>query len=103
MSVYMVVEIEVTDKVAYAGYRSAAQSVLAALGERGRIIIRGGTDGTGKTVSLEGGWMPERFVVVEFKDMATARGFYDSPEYQQALKIRQASSRSKAFFVEGEP
>lgn len=102
MTAYLVVEIEVTDKEAYEKYRSAAQSSLASLGGGGRIIIRGGTDGTGKTESVEGGWMPQRFVVVEFPDMEHARKFYYSEDYQRALKLRQASSRSKAMFIEGE-
>jgi uncharacterized protein (DUF1330 family) len=101
MTAYLVVEIEVTDKAAYEQYRSAAQSSLASLGG-GRIIIRGGTDGTGKTEAVEGGWMPQRFVVVEFPDMAHAKEFYYSEGYQRALKLRQASSRSKAMFIEGE-
>ena len=102
MPVYLVVEIEVTDKEAYALYRSTAQAVLAKLGGGGKIIIRGGRDGTGKTESLEGGWMPERLVVVEFPDMERARSFYYSAEYQAALAMRQKSSRSKAIFVDGE-
>jgi uncharacterized protein (DUF1330 family) len=102
MAAYLVVEIEVTDREAYARYRPAAQAALAKLGGGGKIIIRGGTDGTGKTESLEGGWMPERFVVVEFPDMDAAKAFYHSPEYQEVLKMRLGSSRSKAIFVEGE-
>ena len=102
MAAYLVVEIEVTDKAAYENYRSEANKVLGSLQGRGKIIIRGGSEGTGFTETLEGDWRPQRFVVVEFPTMDEARGFYFSPEYQAALKLRQASSRSKAFFVEGE-
>lgn len=102
MTAYLVVEIEVTDKDAYERYRSAAQSTLAQLGGGGRIIIRGGKDGTGKTESVEGGWLPQRFVVVEFPNIEQAKKFYYSDDYQRALKLRQASSRSKAMFIEGE-
>jgi uncharacterized protein (DUF1330 family) len=102
MPAYLVVEIEVTDKEAYErDYRPTAQAVLAKLGGGGRIIIRGGRDGVGATESLEGGWMPERFVVVEFPDLDKAKAFYFSKEYQAALKLRQGSARSKAIFVEG--
>lgn len=102
MTVYMVVDLEVTDPEAYARYQPAARAALARLGGSGRVIIRGGRDGSGKTESLEGGWMPERFVVVEFPDRAAADAFYFSDEYQSVLKLRLASSRSRAFFVEGE-
>ena len=102
MSAYMIVEIEVTDKEAYEKYRASAQSTLAKLGGGGRIIIRGGKDGTGATESIEGNWLPQRFVVVEFPDIEQAKKFYYSDDYQAALKLRQASSRSKAMFIQGE-
>ena len=102
MSAYLVVEIEVTDPVAYEEYRNQAKAALATLGGGGKIIIRGGRDGTCHTESVEGDWMPHRFVVVEFPDMATAKSFYFSETYQEVLKMRFASSKSKALFVEGE-
>jgi len=100
MPAYLVVEIEVTDKEGYERYRPAAQAALAKLGSGGRIIIRGGAVGPDTTESVEGGWSPERFVVVEFPDMAAAKRFYHSEEYQAALKLRQASSRSKALLID---
>ncbi|MEO8857787.1 MAG: DUF1330 domain-containing protein [Burkholderiaceae bacterium] len=102
MTVYMVVELEVTDPEAYARYQPEARAALARLGGRGRVIIRGGKDGSGKTETLEGDWMPERFVVVEFPDKSAAESFYYSTEYQEVLQLRLSASRSKAFFVEGE-
>ena len=102
MAAYLVVEFEVTDPEAYARYRPAAQAALAKLGAGGRVIIRGGSDGAGATESVEGGWLPERFVVVEFPTMEAAKAFYYSPEYQEALRLRLGSSRSKAILVEGE-
>ena len=102
MSAYLVVEIEVTDPIAYEEYRKEAASALATLGGGGKIIIRGGRDGTCYTETAEGGWMPHRFVVVEFPDMKTAKAFYYSEKYQEVLKMRMAASTSKAIFVEGE-
>jgi uncharacterized protein (DUF1330 family) len=99
MTTYLVVEIEVTDPDLYAEYRAAAQSALADLGGGGRIIIRGGRAGTAKTESVEGDWNPERFVVVEFPTEEAARSFYYSERYQEALKLRLASSRSKAMLI----
>ena len=40
-------------------------------------------------------------VVIEFADIAAAKRWYNSPEYQEALKIRLANSTGRVLFVEG--
>ena len=55
----------------------------------------------GKVDLLEGEPQPERIVVIEFPDAVTARRWYQSEEYQTALKIRQAASRGRVLLVEG--
>ena len=55
----------------------------------------------GKAELLEGAPEPERIVVIEFPDADTARRWYHSDEYQQALKIRQANSTGRLILVEG--
>jgi uncharacterized protein (DUF1330 family) len=55
----------------------------------------------GKADLLEGEPPPERTVVIEFPDPDTARRWYNSEEYQAALKIRQAASRGRVLLVEG--
>jgi uncharacterized protein (DUF1330 family) len=55
----------------------------------------------GKADLFEGTAPPERMVVIEFPDAETARRWYDSEEYQAALKIRQAASRGRVILVEG--
>lgn len=94
MAAYFIVEVEVTDPVAYDRYRPLAGASVARHG--GKFIVRGG-----KTESLEGGWDPKRIVVLEFPSMDAAKAFYHSPDYQEALKIRLAASRSKMILVEG--
>ena len=63
----------------------------------GRFVVRGG-----KADLFEGAPVPERIVVIEFPDAETARRWYHSDEYQQALKIRQAHSTARVILVEGE-
>ncbi len=55
----------------------------------------------GKVDLLEGEPQPERIVVIEFPDADTARRWYQSEEYQTALKIRRAASRGRVLLVEG--
>jgi uncharacterized protein (DUF1330 family) len=94
MSAYIIADIQVTDPVAYADYRPLAAASVARFG--GRFIVRGG-----KVDLLEGEPQPERIVAIEFPDADTARRWYQSEEYQTALKIRQAASRGRVLLVEG--
>ena len=42
-----------------------------------------------------------RVVVLEFPDLAAARAWYDSADYQVALAVRQATSSGRVYFVDG--
>lgn len=94
MAAYIVADIEITDPAAYEQYKPKASAALQKFGAR--ILARGGA-----VEPKEGGWAPQRLVVIEFPDMAALRRFYDSPEYTAAREIRQRASRSKLIFVEG--
>ena len=94
MPAYVIAEVEVTDPVAYEPYRPLAAASIARFG--GRFIVRGGEAGL-----LQGAPPPQRVVVIEFPDAATARRWYESEEYQSALKIRQSASRGRLILVEG--
>jgi uncharacterized protein (DUF1330 family) len=50
----------------------------------------------------EGDWPPDsRLVIVEFPTMARLREWYASPEYAEALDIRQTAFGRRLLFVEG--
>jgi len=61
----------------------------------GRFLVRGG-----KLTNLEGD-APGRFVVIEFDSLQNARKWYQSPEYQALIPIRQKASKSTLFIAEG--
>jgi uncharacterized protein (DUF1330 family) len=94
MAAYVIADIGITDPVGYEAYRPLAAASVARFG--GRFLARGG-----KAVLLEGAPAPERIVVIEFADAAAARRWYESEEYQAALKIRQANSKGRVILVEG--
>ena len=94
MAAYLIADIEVTDPHAYEEYRSLVPAIIAAYG--GRYLARGG-----RIEMLEGNAAPHRFVVLEFPNMAQLRAFYDSPEYQPLVELRQRASRSTLFAIEG--
>jgi len=94
VTAYVIADIQVTDTAAYEPYRPLAAASIARFG--GRFIVRGG-----KVDLLEGEPEPGRIVVIEFPDADTARRWYRSEEYQNALKIRQSASHGRVFLVEG--
>jgi uncharacterized protein (DUF1330 family) len=96
MAAYIIGEIEITDPAAYDSYRAQTPGVIAQYG--GRFIVRGG-----EAQMLEGDRPPGRLVVIEFPDMAAARRFYASPEYQAIIRLRQHASKGRLILVEGHP
>jgi uncharacterized protein (DUF1330 family) len=94
MPAYVIAEVKVTSPSGYESYRPLAAESVASFG--GRFLVRGG-----KADLLEGEPAPERVVVIEFPNADAARRWYFSPEYQQALKIRQANSSGRLILAEG--
>jgi uncharacterized protein (DUF1330 family) len=91
---YVLVDIEVTDPVAYDRYKALALPAVTQYG--GTYIVRGGA-----TEVLEGDWKPNRIVVIEFPDVDAARRWYDSPEYGEAKREREGAANGKIIVVEG--
>jgi uncharacterized protein (DUF1330 family) len=94
MPAYIIAEVEVTNPAGYEAYRPLAGASVAQYG--GKFIVRGG-----KAELIEGAPAPARLVVIEFADMDAAKRWYNSPEYQEALKIRMANSKGRVLLVEG--
>src|ERR1700686_2139681 len=67
MAAYALVNVEIKDSAGFAEYR-------------GRFLTRGGA-----TEVLEGEWIPNRLVVLDFPDVAAIKAWYYSPEFQQPL------------------
>jgi uncharacterized protein (DUF1330 family) len=94
MPAYLIVETDITDPVQYEQYKAASPGAIAAHG--GRFVVRGG-----EMAVLEGDWSPKRLVVVEFDDLEAAKRFYESPEYQAAMKLREGAADLNMVAVEG--
>ena len=93
---YVVAEITVTDPEAYKQYAATVAPTVAKFG--GKYLVRGG-----QTVAVEGDPPGGRIVVIEFDNLAAARAFEDSPEYQAVAPLRHKAARSRVFLVEGVP
>lgn len=94
MPAYMIARVKVHDPEGYEAYKTKASAAIAAHG--GRYLARGGA-----LEVLEGDDSGARLVIVEFADMDTAKAFYNSDAYQEAVKIRQPVSEGNFIVVEG--
>ena len=95
MSAYVIGDITVTDPETFAKYAAAVPASSGAFGCR--YLVRG----PGKCQTVEGDWLPERFVLAEYKDMETVKAWYYSPEYKELTKLRQSASTGTLVFAEG--
>lgn len=94
MTAYVISEVEVRDQAAMEAYRARAAMTIAQYG--GRYLARGGAADV-----VEGSPPPKTIVIVEFPSMARAREWYASPEYAEALKLRETALERRLLFVEG--
>ena len=90
---YWIVHVDVTDADNYPKY--LAQDALAFEKYDAKFHVRGG-----KCEGPEGP-IRSRHVVIEFESYERAMECYNSPEYQAAVKLRQAYSDSEIIIAEG--
>ena len=90
---YWIVRADITDMEKYKAYVEANAVALKKHGAR--ILVRGGQfenpEGTSRA----------RNVVIEFPTYAVALACWKSPEYQQAIKLRQPVSIFDLVIIEG--
>jgi uncharacterized protein (DUF1330 family) len=91
MAAYVVVNVEVNDPEAYREYTAQVPGTLEKYG--GRFLVRGG-----EPQVLEGSPLP-RVVVIEFASTEQANAWYQSPEYQAILPIRQRNARTSFLVI----
>jgi uncharacterized protein (DUF1330 family) len=94
MPAYVFANIEVTDPVLYEEYRKGVPATIAQYG--GRYVARGDA-----AEGLEGGYAPQRVVILEFPSVERAKAWWNSPEYRPLRAIRQRASRGDLLLIEG--
>jgi uncharacterized protein (DUF1330 family) len=95
VAAYVISEVEVLDEAAGARYRELASASIAHHG--GRYVVRGA-----EPAVPEGEWPRERrVVVVEFSSMEALLRWYRSPEYAEALAVRETALDRRLLFVNG--
>ena len=94
MAAYIIVDSNVHNPDRMKDYADKVRGTMAAFG--GKPIVSAPNPEV-----IEGEWSPQRIVVLEFPDAATARALYDSPEYQEILQIRFEAANDRLLLVEG--
>src|SRR5436190_23607428 len=98
MPAYIISLVKPMDKDGIEKYRKIAAETIAQYG--GRYVIRGG----GLIAETLEGEPTEakRVVVLEFPDLDSAKAWYESPEYAEALEIKQTAMERTMILAEGE-
>lgn len=90
---YVVNEITVTDPERFQTYAAEVPATLPPFG--GRYVVR-----SGATEAVAGA-PPGRIVILEFPSLAQARAWRSSEAYRAILPVRDATSMSRVYIVEG--
>jgi uncharacterized protein (DUF1330 family) len=90
---YWIGRVDVKSDEGYKPYAMGNQAIFKKFG--GRYVIR-----AGKFECVEGN-ARSRNVVIEFPDYASALACYNSPEYQQNMKLRLPHATADIVVVEG--
>ncbi len=90
---YWIGRVDVHNEEGYKPYAEANAAIFKKFGAR--YLVR-----AGKFECPEGA-ARSRNVVIEFPDYETALACYNSPEYQENLKVRQPHSDADIVIIEG--
>lgn len=94
MTVYVVAQLQFTDRARYDAYAAKFGAVFA--GSGGRLLAADTS-----VTPMEDALAPDKVVVMSFDDEATARAFLESPAYQAISEDRRAGAVTTGFIVHG--
>ncbi len=94
MPAYIIARVDISDREQYQNYLKAAPPVIEQYG--GKVIAR-----SEDPLTLEGPEDARRIIILQFPSVDPAKGFYHSPEYQRARKLREGAAAGELIVVEG--
>lgn len=92
MPAYVIGEVRILDRAALGPYGQMVADSVQKFG--GRYVARGA-----EPLVLEGG-PAHNILLIEFPDLETAKGWYASPEYQAAKKLREGKTNLRLIVIE---
>jgi uncharacterized protein (DUF1330 family) len=94
MTVYVIVQLKMTDRAAYDRYQARFFDVFRKFS--GRLLSADEHPSV-----LEGVWDRDKLVLMSFPDEAAYRAWADSPEYLEISKDRKAGAQAVALLAKG--
>jgi uncharacterized protein (DUF1330 family) len=94
MAVYIVVHLSVTDRNLYEKYCLVAPGIIKKYG--GRYLAN-----TEEIKTLAGTWHPQKMVLLEFDNLQNIDDCFQSTEYRSIKGMREKSTKSDAFIING--
>ena len=96
MAVYFLGQLRTDGWGWYKEYKATTEKIVEKYG--GKYLIKGG-----QSHLLEGDReLPSAFVVIEFPDAKSARGFYEDPDYAPMIELRKSSGvETESAIVDG--
>ena len=91
---YVLLQVNINDPEVFKKYPELSEKIISKFG--GKYLFRGG-----EFEILEGSWDFKRNVLLEFENISKAQEWYNSSDYQEALKIRSNSATSNLIIIEG--
>ena len=100
--VYLITEIDVSDPEAYSKeFAPIAQEISTVAGAE--LIAIGGIGGEGATpITAFEGTPPKRVTIQEWNTLDAIKAWYNSADYQEALKIGRKYATFRRYAVEGQ-
>ncbi len=100
--IFMLLDITVHDTVMYEQYRIKVEPIIKKFG--GKYLIRSGgmafdKDPTRKVIPVEGGWNPDRLIMVQWNSMEQLQKFATSAEYVAIAELRANAAATKSIIV----
>ena len=94
MTVYVIVQLKMTDHAAYDRYQARFFDVFRKF--KGRLL-----SADENPAVLEGSWNRDKLVLMSFPDEAAYRAWADSPEYLEISKDRKAGADGIVLLAKG--
>jgi len=95
MPAYIIAEHIITDAKRFEEYRTKVKPIIERYG--GRYITKPGSH----KILEKAVWNPERVVIIEFPDMTALNAWYNAPEYQPLIKLRQGATVDMLITLDG--
>ncbi|MFC3231105.1 DUF1330 domain-containing protein [Marinibaculum pumilum] len=91
---YLVLAFRIVDPEPFLDYARRIPALIAR--HRGRYIVKGA-----HPTAIEGGWAPDRLVILEFESRANAGAFLEDAEARDLFALRHRGTDGNLILVDG--